>query len=56
MKGGRAGSLPSEGQKKTENEKLGLPVLFYNDRFVLVFSILTVVVPWFIMVTVNTQE
>ncbi|MDU7339267.1 MAG: CdaR family protein [Clostridium sp.] len=39
-----------------KNKKLDTSILFYNDRFVMVFSVLTAIVLWFIMATVNTQE
>lgn len=39
-----------------KNKKLDLSVMFYNDRFVLIFSVFTAIVLWFIMATVNTQE
>ncbi|WP_085833748.1 CdaR family protein [Clostridium merdae] len=39
-----------------KNKKLDTSVLFYNDRFVMVFSVFTAIVLWFIMATVNTQE
>ncbi|MFQ9793027.1 MAG: hypothetical protein ACLRX7_07145 [Acutalibacteraceae bacterium] len=42
-------------QPKTPKKKksFGIPKLFYNDRFVLIFSILAAIVLWFIMATVN---
>ena len=45
-------------QPKTPKKKksFGIPKLFYNDRFVLIFSILAAIVLWFIMATVNTNE
>ncbi len=47
----------SKHHKNNEKKKSFLiPRLFYNDRFVLIFSILTAIVLWFIMATVNTTE
>ncbi len=45
-------------QPKTPKKKksFGISKLFYNDRFVLIFSILAAIVLWFIMATVNTNE
>ena len=45
-------------QPKTPKKKksFGIPKLFYNDRLVLIFSILAAIVLWFIMATVNTNE
>jgi YbbR domain-containing protein len=37
-------------------KKFDFSALFYNDRFVLVFSIFAAVILWFVMATVNTQE
>ena len=39
-----------------KKKSFGIPKLFYNDRFVLIFSILAAIVLWFIMATVNTNE
>lgn len=39
-----------------KNKKLNLSALFYNDRFVIVFSILAAIILWFIMATINTKE
>ena len=39
-----------------KKKKLDFSVLFYNDRFVMLFSVLAAIILWFIMATVNTQE
>lgn len=39
-----------------KNKKLNFSVLFYNDRFVVAFSVFAAIILWFIMTTVNTQD
>lgn len=46
-------------QKETEIKKkkqFGIPRMFYNDRFVLVFSVFAAIILWFVMAMVNTNE
>ena len=48
--------MSNQTPKNKKKKSFGIPKLFYNDRFVLIFSILAAIILWFIMATVNTNE
>lgn len=48
--------MRNQSKEPKKKKGFGIPKLFYNDRFVLIFSIFAAIVLWFVMATVNTNE
>jgi YbbR domain-containing protein len=45
-----------EGEKIMKLKKISISRIFYNDKFVLIFSIFASVILWVVMASTNTQE